>query len=85
MGMTTLQAVELEPLPGAPSGQGCVVVLPEGSICTLELKVEPVVQGVEEIDSVDEITELELPPADYISYASAAIRLLYLELRRRGQ
>ncbi len=85
MGMTTLQAVELEPPPGAPAGQGCVVVLPEGSICALELKVEPVAQGIEEIDSVEELTELELSPEDYIIYASAAIRLLYQEVRRRGQ
>ena len=85
MNMVSLQAVELEPGPATPGDQGCVVVLPEGEICKLELKIAPATEGSEEIDSVDELSELELAPEDYITYASAAIRLLYLELRRRGQ
>ena len=84
LNMVSLQAVELEPLPGGPEDLGCVVVLPGGEICELDLKVLPGIGGVRS-SSVEELTELDLTPWDYITYASAAIRLLHLELRRRGQ
>ena len=85
MNMVSLQAVELEPMPGTPENQGCVVVSPDGQICQLDLKVMPGLEGVTEFDSVEEFTELELAPVDYITYAAAAIRLLYQELQRRGE
>ncbi len=85
LNMVSLQAVELDPLPGAPEDLGCVVVLPGGEICQLDLKVLPGIGGVRDIDSVEELTVLDLAPWDYITHASAAIRLLHLELRRRGQ
>ena len=84
LNMVSLQAVELDPLPGAAEDLGCVVVLPGGEICKLDLKVLPGIGGVRDIDSVEELTELELEPWDYITYAAAAIRLLHMELRRRG-
>ena len=44
----------------------------------------PGIGGVRDIDSVEELTELDLAPWDYITYAAAAIRLLHMELRRRS-
>ena len=85
LNMVSLQAVELDPMPGGPEDLGCVVVLPGGEICELDLKVLPGIGGVRDIDSVEELTELDLASWDYITYAAAAIRLLHLELRRRGQ
>jgi len=85
LNMVSLQAVELDPILGAPTDRGCVVVLPGGEICELELKVLPGIEGIKEVDSVEDFSELELAPENYISYASAAIRLLSLELGRRGQ
>ena len=85
LNMVSLQAVELDPMPGAPPDQGCVVVLPGGEICELDLKLLPGIEGIRDIDSVEELRELDLSPGDYIIYAAAAIRLLHLELRRRGQ
>ena len=41
MGMTSLQAIELEPPSDSKTEWGCVVVLPDGDICELELEVIP--------------------------------------------
>ena len=84
LGMATIQAVELEPgIKGMPD-RGCVVVLPDGQICELELKLMPGAEGVSDVDQTDQFTELDLPPEEYIVYAAAAVRLLYQELGRRG-
>ena len=84
LNMDSLQAVELEP-PFAPTADhGCVVVLPEGEICEMDLSVMPGIQGIMDIDQVERFTELELPDEEYIVYAATAIRLLSQELRRRG-
>ena len=84
LNMDSLQAVELEP-PFAPTvDHGCVVVLPEGEICEMDLSVMPGIQGIMDIDQVERFTELELPDEEYIVYAATAIRLLSQELRRRG-
>jgi hypothetical protein len=84
LNMDSLQAVELEP-PFAPTADhGCVVVLPEGEICEMDLSMMPGIQGIMDIDQVERFTELELPDDEYIVYAATAIRLLSQELRRRG-
>ena len=85
LNMVSLQAIELEPLPGAPQDRGCVVVLPGGEICEMDLMALPGVQGIRDIDQVERLRELELPPEEYVVYAASAIRLLYQELRRRGE
>ncbi len=84
LNMDSLQAVELEP-PFAPTAdRGCVVVLPEGEICEMDLSLMPGIQGIMDIDQVERFTELGLPDDEYIVFASTAIRLLSQELRRRG-
>ena len=84
LNMASVQAVELEP-PFAPTVEhGCVVVLPGGEICEMDLSVMPGIQGIMDIDQVERFTELELPDEEYIVYAATAIRLLSQELRRRG-
>jgi hypothetical protein len=84
LNMTSLQAVELDLMPEGMPDQGCVVVLPGGEICELDLKVLPGIEGISESDQLEEFREMELPPEEYIMYAASAIRLLYLELARRG-
>ena len=85
LNMVSLQAVELDPLPPAAPDLGCVVVLPGGEICELDLKVVPGIEGISESEHVEEFRELELPPEEYILYAATAIRLLFQELGRRGR
>ena len=84
LNMTSLQAVELDPPLRPTADRGCVVVLPEGEICQLDLSVMPGIQGIMDIDQVEEFRELELPPEEYIVYAVTAIRVLAEELARRG-
>ena len=81
--MVSLQAVELDPPVDPTPDRGCVVVLPDGEIVELDLTAVPSIRGVRDIDQVEEFRELELPPEEYILYASTAIRLLCQELRRR--
>ena len=84
MGMSTLQAIELEPPPDSRSEWGCVVVLPDGEICELEMEVIPGPAGPTDVDQVDRYRPLELSTVDYIHLAASALRLMGLELSRRG-
>ena len=72
MGMTSLQAIELEPPPDSKGRWGCVVVLPDGEICELELEVIPGPVGPTDVDQVDRYRSLELSAEDYIHFAAAA-------------
>ena len=47
------------------------------------MKVVPGAPGVRETDQMEEFLELDLPTAEYILYASAAVGLLTQELIRR--
>lgn len=84
MGMTSLQAMELEPPPESENEWGCVVVLPDGEICELELEVIPGPAGPTDVDQVDKYKPLGLSTEDYIHFAASALRLIGLELSRRG-
>ena len=84
MGMSTLQAIELEPPPDSRNDWGCVVVLPDGEICELELEVIPGPVGPTDVDQVDRYKPLELSAADYIHFAAAALRAMALEMGRRS-
>ena len=88
LGMSTIQAIELELPPGSgfqpPPELGCVVVLPDGEISELDIKNIPGPDGPADIDQVEEFTELDLPSQQYIAYATVAVRLLQAEIDRRG-
>ena len=85
MGMTSLQAIELEPPQDSRSEWGCVVALPDGEICELELEVIPGPVGPTDVDQVDKYKPLELSAGDYIHFAAAALRAMARELERRGR
>ena len=84
MGMTSLQAIELEPPADSRNDWGCVVVMPDGEICELELEVIPGPAGPADVDQVDKYKPLDLPAEDYIHFAACALRLMGWELERRG-
>ena len=84
MGMTSLQAIELEPPPDARGEWGCVVVLPDGEICELELEVIPGPVGPTDVDQVDRYRPLELSAEDYVHFAAAALRMMSRELGKRS-
>ena len=84
MGMTTIQAVELEPALNPKTDRGCVVVTPDGMIAELDVTAIPGVVGVLEVDQVEEFKPLEdLSPEEYLIYLTAAVRALSEETRRR--
>ena len=86
--MSTIQAIELELPAGSgfqpPPELGCVVVLPDGEISELDLKNIPGPDGPADVDQVEEFTELDLPPEQYIAYATVAVQLLQAEIERRA-
>ena len=84
MGMTTIQAVELEPALNPKTDRGCVVVTPDGMVAELDVTAIPGVVGVLEVDQVEEFKPLEdLSPDEYLIYLAAAVRALSEEARRR--
>ena len=85
LGMTTIQAVELEPTPLPATDRGCVVVTPDGTIAELDIAAIPGVVGVLEVDQVEQFKPLDdLSAEEYLLYLAAAVRALSEELRRRG-
>ena len=76
MDMTSIQAIEVEPLGLQVTEKGCIVVCPDGDLYELNLQTIPGPLGVSDVDQVDEYKALELPPEEYIPYAYAAIRSL---------
>ena len=86
MGMTSLQAIELEPPPelAARRDLGCIIALPDGAICELELTAIAGPTGPADVDQVERYRPLDLPPEDYIPLAAAALSAIHRELARRG-
>ena len=84
MGMTSLQAIELEPPPESKTEWGCMVVLPDGEICELELEVIPGPVGPTDVDQVERYRPLELSAEDYIHFAADALRAMGRELEQRS-
>ncbi len=84
LGMVSVQALELDPPFRPAEDRGCVVVTPTGEICELDLKVLPGADTERNVDHVEYFRELDLPADEYIVYATAGIKILGEELRRRG-
>ena len=83
MGMVSVQALEVDPAFRPKADRGCVVLLPTGEICLLDLGVLPGADTERGVDHVEEFLELDLPVDEYIVYATAGVNLLVEELRRR--
>ena len=85
MGMTTIQAVELEPELNPRADRGCVVVTPDGMIAELDVTAIPSgVVGVLEVDQVEGIqTAGDVSAAEYLIYLVSAVRVLSAEAARQ--
>ena len=83
LGMTTIQAIELDPTPAPVPDIGCVVLTPDGIIAELDVMAIPGVVGVLEVDQVEEFKPLELPVQARVIYLTEAIRVLAAEIARR--
>ncbi len=84
LNMVSVQAVELDPPFRSIEDRGCVVAAPDGTICSLDLRLIPGAPGETDSGQVAELQELDVPPEEYIVYATSAIRALGQEMRRRG-
>ena len=83
LGMTTIQAIELDPSPAPSLDLGCVVVTPDGTIAELSVTAIPGVVGVLELDQVEEFRPLDLPVQARLTYLTEAVRVLAAEIVRR--
>lgn len=84
LGMTTIQALELDPNPSPIGDIGCVVVTPDGVIAELDVSAIPGVVGVLEVDQVEEFRPLELPAQARLVYLTEAVRVLAAEIDARS-
>lgn len=73
MGLSSVQAVEVEPPSGANPQNGCVVVCPDGELRELVLRMIPAPFDMGGVEQTDEMAELNLPPAEFVAYAHAAV------------
>ncbi len=83
LGMTSIQAIELDPAPAPFPDLGCVVLTPDGEIAELDVTAIPGVVGVLEVDQVEEFRPLELPAEAQLMYLTEAVRVLAAEIARR--
>jgi len=85
LGLSSVQAVEVEPVADASSDVGCVVVCPDGELRELVLRLIPGPIDFGGVEQNEEMKELELGSADYVKYARAAVAELQRILAERGE
>lgn len=76
MGVSSIQAVEVEPTGVSNPDNGCVVVCPDGELRELVLRMIPGPFGMGGVEQTDEMAELDLPPGEYVAYAYTAVQEL---------
>ncbi len=79
-GSESIKAIEVEPTGVTAKDLGCVVVCPDGELYELNLTSIQGPLGLSDVDQVEEIVPLDLPPILYIPYAHAAVKLLAAHL-----
>ena len=83
LGMSTIQAIELDPTPAPLPDLGCVVLTPDGAVAELDVTAIPGVVGVLEVDQVEEFRPLDLPVQARLIYLTEAVRVLATEIAMR--
>ena len=83
MGVSTIQAVEVEPSGVSNPDNGCVVVCPDGELRELVLRMIPGPFDMGGVEQTDEMAELEVPAGEYVAYAYAAVEELLKLLEER--
>ena len=83
MGVSSIQAVEVEPSGVSNPDNGCVVVCPDGELRELVLRMIPGPFDMGGVEQTDEMAELEVPAGEYVAYAYAAVEELLKLLEER--
>ncbi len=76
MGISSIQAVEVEPSGVSNPNNGCVVVCPDGALRELVMRMIPGPFDMGGVEQTDEMAELDLPPGEYVAYAYNAVQEL---------
>lgn len=79
-GSESIKAIEVEPAGILAKELGCVVVCPDGELYELNLTSIQGPLGLSDVDQVEELRPLDLPPVLYLPYAHAAVKLLATHL-----
>ena len=82
VGMSTIQAVELDPMVGAPD-RGCMVVSPAGDLRELVIDLLPGPAVLGGVDHNDSMREIELSEEELVWYTNQGISILSTLLRER--
>jgi hypothetical protein len=82
LGMSTIQAVELDPMVGAPD-RGCVIVSPSGDLRELVIDLLPGPAVLGGVDHNDSMREIELSEEETEWYTNQGISILSTLLRER--
>ena len=83
MGVSTIQAIEVEPTGVTSPDNGCVVICPDGELRELVLRMIPGPFDMGGVEQTDEMAELDLPPGEYVAYAYAAVHELLKVLEQQ--
>ncbi len=83
VGVSTIQAVEVEPSGVSNPDNGCVVVCPDGELRELVLRMIPGPFDMGGVEQTDEMAELDVPAGEYVAYAYAAVEELLKLLEER--
>ena len=75
MGMDTIHAIELEPMPDFPD-RGCLVVTPSGLIQELAIDIFPGPSSLGGYDYTENIRDVDFTFDELVWYRKEAIRLL---------
>lgn len=81
--ISTIQAIEIEPVKGINADLGCIVVCPNGEIQELVLRLIPGSIDFGDVEQAEELQAIEFSSEDYITYArSAALQLVKIHQER---
>ena len=83
MGVSAIQAVEVEPSGNSNPDNGCVVVCPDGELRELVLRMIPGPFDMGGVEQTEEMAELDVPAGEYVAYAYAAVEELLKLLEER--
>ena len=76
MGVSSIQAVEVEPSGLSNADLGCVVVCPDGELRELVLRMIPGPFEMGGVEQTEEMAELDLSPGERVAYSYAAVQEL---------
>ncbi len=85
LGLSSVHAIEVEPVADVTSDVGCVVVCPDGELRELVLRLIPGPIDFGGVEQNEEMKELELDEEEYVKYARAAVVELKRILTERGE